>query len=636
MKKIYLLLFCITASFIVSSQKNSNELIKKHTFKEKKIKSSVIPKSRGFVLWTNEFDNPSDWAITSTGSDPTAWTINTNPTFSASIQAGTPFTDFLATTTSNGFLYIDSDGVAGATDGDGVEIITKATLTSAIDLSGEPKVVLTFSHNYRWWQDTRGVRVSGDGGVNWTTYQLTCGANDPGNCIGCGVNDNYPNLADSENPEITKLDISSVAGNQSNVLIEFYYQDNDFWAWYWVVDDVKISRKDNHNIENQAAWIWQETHYGAEYGRTPITQVGTNWVVGAQVSNDGVNTQTNVTLNADFGSFVSSDSIPLLEPDSSKAVESLKSLNLAVGQYQGTYTVKSDSDDVTGPNFLDNTNDRNFEITTDIFSLDGIGNHPAGTEILGSLGSNSFTGVEDGLICATMYPFINDDTINSVRALITSTTVANSEVMLFILDSLSFTTGLFGNNSIFISDLYTVTSQDVTNGYIEIPVGNISSNGQLFESLAITPGNYYFGLELTSGGGTNDIGIIDDETIGQPGFSSAIWYPNDPDNVGYYSNGVAFAIRLNLGDNTVPNTTGILENNNTISIYPNPSNGEFNIAASSNELSDLTVKDITGKIVISKVFSSNTIINLNNYGKGVYVVDIKNKNGIFTQKIFLQ
>ena len=585
------------------------------------------------ILWTNEFDNSSDWSITSSGTDPTAWTISSNPTFSASVQAATPFTDFLSATASNGFLYIDSDG-AGGTDSDGLEIITKATLNTPIDLSGEPKVVLTFSHNYRWWQDTRGVRVSGDGGVNWTTYQLTCGANDLGNCIGCGANDNYPNLQDSENPEITKLDISSVAGNQSNVLIEFYYQDNDFWAWYWVVDDVKISRKDNNNIENQAAWIWQETHYGAEYGRTPITQVGQNWVVGAQVSNDGVNAQNNVTLNADFGSFVSSDSIPLLEPDSSRAVESLESLNLTVGQYQGTYTVKSDSDDVTGPNFLDNTNDRNFEITTDIFSLDGIGNHPAGTEILGSLGSNSFTGVEDGLICATMYPFINNDTVNSVRALITSTTLANSEVMLFITDSLSFTTGLFGN-SIFISDVYTVTSQDVANEYIEIPVGNVSSNGQLFESLEITPGNYYFGLQLTSFG-TNNIGIIDDETIGQPGFSSAIWYPNDPDNIGYYSNGVAFAIRLNLGDNTVPNTTGIIENNNTISIYPNPSNGEFNIADSSNELSDLTVKDIAGKIVISKVFSSNTIINLNNYAKGVYVVDIKNKKGIFTQKIFLQ
>ena len=635
MKKNYLIVVLLTFSSVLSSQSSSSKLIRKHEFKNKKINSSIIPQSRGLELWSSEFDTAGHWSITSSGTDPTAWTISSNPTFNSSIQAGTPFTDFLSTTASNGFLYIDSDG-AGGTDGDGLEIITKATLNTPIDLSGEPKVVLTFSHNYRWWQDTRGVRVSGDGGVNWTTYQLTCGANDPGNCIGCGVSDNYPNLQDSENPEITKLDISSVAGNQSNVLIEFYYQDNDFWAWYWVVDDVKISRKDNNNIENQAAWIWQETHYGAEYGRTPITQTGQNWVVGAQVSNDGINTQTNVSLNADFGSFVSSDSIPLLEPDSSKAVESLKSLNLAVGQYQGTYTVKSDSDDVTGPNFFDNTNDRNFEITTDIFSLDGIGNHPAGTEILGSLGSNSFTGVEDGLICATMYPFINNDTINSVRALITPTTVANSEVMLFITDSLSFTTGLFGNNSIFISDLYTVTSQDITNGYIEIPVGNVSSNGQLFESLAISPGNYYFGLQLNSLGGTYDIRIIDDETIGQPGFSSAIWYPNDPDNVGYYSNGVAFAIRLNLGDNTGPNTTGIIENNNTISIYPNPSNGEFNIASSSNELSDLTVKDITGKIVISKVFSSNAIINLNNYAKGVYVVDIKNKKGIFTQKIFLQ
>jgi len=630
MKKNYLIVVLLTFSSVLSSQSSSSKLIRKHEFKNKKINSSIIPQSRGLELWSSEFDTAGHWSITSSGTDPTAWTISSNPTFNSSIQAGTPFTDFLSTTASNGFLYIDSDG-AGGTDGDGLEIITKATLNTPIDLSGEPKVVLTFSHNYRWWQDTRGVRVSGDGGVNWTTYQLTCGANDPGNCIGCGVSDNYPNLQDSENPEITKLDISSVAGNQSNVLIEFYYQDNDFWAWYWVVDDVKISRKDNNNIENQAAWIWQETHYGAEYGRTPITQTGQNWVVGAQVSNDGVNTQTNVTLNADFGSFVSSDSIPLLEPDSSKAVESLKSLNLTIGQYQGTYTVKSDSDDVTGPNFLDNTNDRNFEITTDIFSLDGIGNHPAGTEILSSLGTPSFTDGADGLVCATMYPFLNNDTINSVIALITTSTSANAEVILYIVDSLSFTSGSL-NNAIFISDLYTVTAQDVSNGFIEIPVGNISSNNQLFESLPIQPGNYYAALELFSGGNTYDIRIIDDETVGQPAWSSAIFIPQDQ----AYTNGNAFAISMNLGDNTVPNTTGIIENNNTISIYPNPSNGEFNISASSNELSDLTVKDITGKIVISKVFSSNVIINLNNYAKGVYVVDIKNKKGTFTQKIFLQ
>ena len=44
-------------------------------------------------------------------------------------------------------------------------------------------------------------------------------------------------------------------------------------------------------------------------------------------------------------------------------------------------------------------------------------------------------------------------------------------VILYILDSLSFTNGLF-SNSIYISDLYTVTAMDVNNGYIDIPVTN--------------------------------------------------------------------------------------------------------------------------------------------------------------------
>ena len=86
-------------------------------------------------------------------------------------------------------------------------------------------------------------------------------------------------------------------------MIQFYYEDNDFWAWYWAVDDVKISRKDLNNVQNKAAWIYGETTNFAEYGRTPLTQMDQDWVVGAEVSNDGVNGQSNVTLVADFGTF---------------------------------------------------------------------------------------------------------------------------------------------------------------------------------------------------------------------------------------------------------------------------------------------------------------------------------------------
>ena len=66
-----------------------------------------------------------------------------------------------------------------------------------------------------------------------------------------------------------------------------------------------------------------------------------------------------------------------------------------------------------------------------------------------------------------MFPFLNSDTINSVKAIITSNTVADAEVILYIIDSTEFNTGNFGN-AIFTSDLYLVTPNDVANGYIEI------------------------------------------------------------------------------------------------------------------------------------------------------------------------
>ena len=40
---------------------------------------------------------------------------------------------------------------------------------------------------------------------------------------------------------------------------------------------------------------------------------------------------------------------------------------------------------------------------------------------------------------------LNSDTINSVKAIITSNTVADAEVILYIIDSTEFNTGNFGN-----------------------------------------------------------------------------------------------------------------------------------------------------------------------------------------------
>lgn len=652
MKKIYLLLLCITMGFLATAQNSSKQFMLKHEFIPEKIKSDFSAQPKGVVLWENQFDTASQWILDNTcayssynivgGYDYANQTVINAP--SACTSPGTVATDpgtgntaqwrfendgniipvgalapFGSSSVSNGFLFIDSDACGGA-DGDGTPIFVTATIATPIDLTGESSVVLSFSHNYRWWQDTRGVRVSGDSGATWVQYEIT-------------NNSGYPNDQNSGNPEITSIDVSSDIGGQSQVLVQFYYEDNDFWAWYWAVDDVKISRKDQNNIQANTAYVYGESLYGAEYGRIPLDEVDANWVLGAVVSNDGVNDQTNVSLDTDFGSFTTSTSFGIVEADSTSTIESLEPLTLTTGVYQGTFTVTSDLDTIGGANFVDNTFERNFEVTSGEFSLDGIGLHPAGQEVISGLGSASFTGGEDGLVCANYYPLKQTQVLNSVHVEIDGqNSSAGAEIILYVIDSLSFTSGAFGN-AIYTSDIYSLTANDVANGYFDISTTLLSgwdpsTNSNSWENLSLSPGGYYVGVELFSGGNTYDVRIVDDFTVTQPAWSSAIWFPQD----GSYTNGNAFAIRMNFGANV-----GINENvGSEVSIYPNPTSDVLNISTNSNDLSELIIKDITGKIVLNKNFNNNITVNTENYAKGIYLIAVKNNLGKVSEKITVQ
>ena len=291
--------------------------------------------------------------------------------------------------------------------------------------------------------------------------------------------------------------------------------------------------------------------------------------------------------------------------------------------------MSSNGDQSGGITFANNTQLRNFEITNDIYSLDGIGNHPSGLEFLGSLGTNSFTDAPDGLVCATYYPIKQEEILNSVRVYITNSTVAQSEVILYILDSLSFTNGLF-SNSIYISDLYTVTAMDVNNGYIDIPVtNNIGwdpiTNTSTWENVTLGIGGYYAAIELYSGGNTYDIRIIDDRTVDQPFWSSAIWFPGDQ----AYTNGNAFAIRMNFGA-----SVGLLESSsNKLQIFPNPTKDFASIKLENNLPSELILMDISGKILIEKIFTNSLNINLSNLNNGIYFLSVSNNFQIITKRV---
>ena len=78
-----------------------------------------------------------------------------------------------------------------------------------------------------------------------------------------------------------------------------------------------------------------------------------------------------------------------------------------------------------------------------------------------------------------------------------------------------------------------------------------------------------------------------------------------------------------------------------VSIYPNPSNGFFNIYTDSFDGSTrVTVHSIDGNLIKSYYFNSssemsNTKFDLSNLSSGIYFVNIDNKKGTGTKKIII-
>ncbi|MCD6556846.1 MAG: T9SS type A sorting domain-containing protein, partial [Bacteroidales bacterium] len=69
-----------------------------------------------------------------------------------------------------------------------------------------------------------------------------------------------------------------------------------------------------------------------------------------------------------------------------------------------------------------------------------------------------------------------------------------------------------------------------------------------------------------------------------------------------------------------------------IKVFPNPSNGVFNINVENNY--NLEVFDITGRVINSRTLTGNTSIELNT--AGIYFLRFSNENGSYTQKVIVK
>ena len=604
MKKIYSFILCLSVFGSLSAQKNidATEKVSKQDNFSQKIKPSAQNQIKGALLWENDFSDALTWTVSIDGSNPAGWEFSTDPSV---IPVGA-LSPFASTSAANGFLFVNSDA-NNSSDFDGDPIITTCTNVTPIDLSASPFVKLTLEHNYRWWQDTRGVRVSGDNGATWTDYQLTCGADDPGNCIGCEATDNYPGDQNTANPEVSSVDISATAGGMSQVLIQVYYNDNDYWGWYWAVDDIRINEIDAFDADlvdviAGSTGYWQEV---LPYFQVPAAQVAPIEFKGV-VKNVGVD-DVNATFMATYTGVYDGVSDPmLLSQGVQDTLTCLTTLTPPASNATHTIEYMVTTTEVEEDELNNVAASYTFEVNDFIYARD------AGTSTGGTY--NAGNEYESGNI----FDIYSDATIYGIDVVIDAQSVEGAEVRAKLY-SIDDATG----------DFVFVTESDITLINAE-DLGNTKSFILQSASMLMT-GQSYLVVVATYGDG----GVSNDVVVATAGISSpnTSYYYDGTDATWYYSTSTPM-VRMNFN----PNLASIEETtNNSFEVYPNPASDVVNIKFNDATNAAISVLNLAGKeVMTSTVNGTQTSFSTSSLTNGVYLIKVSNGTDVQITKVIVR
>ena len=602
MKKLYFSFLALTAAGTFHAQVksiNAPRLDKKASYE---VGSSVAHKpsadAKATTIWSDDFSTAANWAIASTGSNPEQWHIINTPN-SIPVSALSPFA---APTAANGFLFVNSDA-NNTMDQDGTPIITTATTVNAIDCSAHSVVKVKYNHNFRWWHDTRGIRVSGDNGATWTEFLIS------------DETDYFTPNQNSANPEVTVIDISSIAAGQSQVKIQFYYNDNDYWGWYWAVDDVELYVPEANDVKLNGV-LWGSTGFWAErlaYYQVPQSQV-TEVEFSGLVENIGAQNQTDAVFTATTGTYTGTsaatpiavgqidtlDCATSFTPGSSIANHAL-SANVALGVTDGD----------PSNNALNNF--ATIAVNPYVYSRDN------GTATNGSF--NSGMGFEVGNI----FDIFSNVSIGGGSVYINGAAEPGAEIYLKLY-SIDPATGDF---------LYV----DETGPYV---LQNADLDAEV--TLSFLGGSYPLNAGeayLLVAGSNGDGGATNDLVVGTAGPApvQTCYYYDMTDLTWYYTTSQPM-VRMNfdpaLGMNEEVASFGL-------EVAPNPAADATNVTFTVKNTTDavINVIDMAGKVVATQTLAGingtqNVAINTSALNNGMYTVSVNANGTIVTKKLAIR
>lgn len=607
MKKT-LLLSALAFTVLANAQKSENVSTKNHFSQQATYGVTKQSNSTQAAFWTDDFSSASTWTRTATAGTG-LWSIGTT-----GATGGFSITTINSTTKANGFAIFDSD-----VDCSGNEIANLTNVT-AINCTGHSAVRLEFQQQYRRFSDSTFVFVSNNG-TTWTKFPVNKTLKNNDFCVG--------------NPELVKVNITSVAANQATVWIRFqFYSPSSLAAnagcgYSWMIDDAALADIAPNDMQFEKAIAdvnstVPSTDFGGLYTMMPKTQV-LPVTFGAILSNQGAASQTNVKFNVSIsnGSNVYNQTSTVVPTSAVGHIDTLfinSPTFIPSATQTTTYTMTyslSQTETELAAEMTNNSKQIKLTVNDTIFARDN--------GVASDIVSSGFfvDGDTDGSEIGNTFQFSNDATANSISAFVASSTTDGTSITAKIhkLSPNGDVLELTNSNTILISGAAN------KNKWYTLKVNQLLMKDSVYIASIMQSG-------ITTSASVVVIGA-DDQTFQRSG---ATWLNIvSGTNQGWFTIKELPLIRLNIKSGFVGieelTTKGFSLEQNSPNPFSNSSTVSYELAKDARNVS-FSVIDITGRVISSEKVSSTLgkhSISLTKYAAGVYYYSLT-VDGVSTTK----